>query len=113
MISRSYTKRISVYEVTLEQNEFGGNTPAESLLFTSWADVITNGVGYKATDFGLDQFQDPVMFKCRYRNDFKWQGRTLFVLYRNQRYIIKGVRNVDVLNIEMEIFCSREETELP
>lgn len=113
MISRAYNKRIQLFEVTLETNPFGGNTPTETLLFASWAKVTTNGVGYKADDFGIDAFEDAVLFKVRYRNDFKYQGRTLLVKYRNGRYVIKGVRNIDVANLETELFCQREETELP
>jgi len=113
MIAREYNKRVSVFETTLTQNEFGGSSSVETLLFNSWAQVITNGVGYKATDFGIDAFEDPVLFKVGFRNDFKWQARTLLVKYRNQRYIIKGVRNVNVENLEMEIYCQREETVMP
>jgi len=113
MIAREYNKRISVYEVTLISNPFGGNTPTETLLFTSWAQLITNGVGYKATDFGLDTFENPLLFKVRYRNDFKWQGRTLFVMYGNNKYIIKGIRNINEANLELEIFCAKLEPELP
>lgn len=109
MIAREYNKRIDVYETTTVQNEFGGNVVADALLFSSWAKVETNGVGYKATDFGINQFEDPVLFKCRYRNDFHYEGRTLYVIYRNEKYIIKGVRNVGVQNLEMEIYCQRLE----
>jgi len=113
MIARKYNKRIQLFEVSTQQNEFGGNTPTETLLFSSWCEVVTNGVGYKATDFGIDAFEDPVLFRVRYRNDFKYQGRTLLVKYRNERYVIKAVRNIDVANLETELFCQREETQLP
>ena len=113
MIAREYNKRVSVYDVELVSNPFGGNTPIETLLFTSWAKLETNGVGYKAVDFGLDSFENPLFFKVRYRNDFKWQGRTLFVLYRNERYVIKGIKNVNQANLELEIYCAKQETELP
>jgi len=112
MISRAYNKHIQLFELTLEPNPFGCNTPTETLFFTSWAQVITNGVGYKATDFGIDAFEDPVLFKVRYRNDFKYQGRTLYVQYKGFKYIIKGVRNIGVADLEMEIFCQQVEPEL-
>lgn len=107
MIARKYNKRIKVYETSLTQNEFGGNSQTVNLLFTSWAEIVTNGVGYKATDFGLDTFENPVLFNCRYRNDFVYQGRTLHVEYKSKKYIIKGVRNIGVSDLEMQLFCQQ------
>lgn len=107
MLSRQYDKRIQVWETTKVSDGFGGNTVSETLLFQSWAKIETNGVGYKAQDIGLDQFNNPVLFKVRYRNDFQYQGRTLYVLYRNVKYIIQAVRNSDQRNIELDIFCSK------
>jgi len=111
MIARKYNKRIQVFETTLTQNEFAGNVQTTELLFTSWAEIETNGVGYKATDFGIDTFENPVLLRCRYRNDFKYQGRTFHVEYKGLKYIIKGVRNIGVADLEMEIFCQQVEPE--
>lgn len=113
MISRKYDKRIKVLEVALSPNEFAGNTQSYVLLFTSWAEIVTDGVGYKVTDFGIDTFENPVLFRCRFRNDFKWQGRTLMVQYKNENYTIKGIRNSGLRDLEMDIFCQLQEPTLP
>lgn len=113
MISREYNKRISLYEVTLNPNGFGGNTATEELLFTSWAQIITNGVGYKVADLGLQTFENPILFKVRYRNDFQYSGRTLFAMYKGDKYIIQAIRNVNEVNLELEIYCTKEVEVLP
>lgn len=107
MISRQYDKRIEVWGTVTVPDGFGGNLVAEQLQFKSWAKLETTGVGYKAQDFGLDQFNNPLLFKVRYRNDFQYEGRTLYVMYRNEKYIIQGIRNSDQRNIELDIFCSK------
>lgn len=113
MISRKYDKRIKVFEVNLTPNEFAGNTQSYVLLFTSWCEIETNNVGYKVADFGIDTFENPILFRCRFRNDFKWQGRTLMVQYKNENYTIKGIRNSGLRDLEMDIFCQRQEPVLP
>lgn len=107
MIAREYTKRISVFETTNVADGYGGNTVSEVFIFSSWAKLETNGVGYKAKDLGLVNFNDPLLFKVRHRNDFDYNGRKMYVLYNNNKYIIQGVRNVNELNIDLEIFCSK------
>lgn len=107
MLSREYDKRIEIWETISVPDGFGGNTVSEELLFKSWAKIETKGVGYKANDFGIDEFNNPVIFKVRYRNDFQYEGRTLYAMYRNEKYIIQGIRNSGQRNIELDIFCSK------
>ena len=108
MLAREYNKRVSIYQTTKVPDGFGGNTVAEVLLFSSWAKLETNGVGYKAKDFGLQEFNDPLLFKVRFRHDFDYNSRTMFLTYKNDRYIIQGIRNSDEADIELEIFCKKQ-----
>lgn len=105
MIAREYNKRITIIEVSVVQNEFGGNETGEVELFSSWAKIVTNSAGYKAKDFGIDTFERPVIFNFRYRNDFQYQGRTLYISYKGSKYIIKGIRQINEAGIEVEIIA--------
>ena len=109
MLAREYDKQIKVYEVTNVPNEFGGNTIAETLVTTTWAKLITNGLGNKAVNMGITTFENALLFKVRHRLDFTYQGRTLFIMYRGDKYIIKAVRDVNERQREVEIFCTKEE----
>lgn len=108
MIAREYTKRIDVYNVTVASDGFAGKIASEDLEFSSWAKIETNGVGYKAKDLGLQEFNDPVLFRVRFRKDFDYTGRTMSLYYKSQRYIILAIRNVDEKSLELDIFCSKE-----
>lgn len=105
MIAREYNKRITVIEVNTVQNEFGGYETAETELFSSWAKIVTKSAGYKATDFGITDFERPVIFNFRYRNDFQYQGRTLYIEYKGSKYIIKGIRQINEAGIEVEVIA--------
>lgn len=109
MIAREYTKRISFYEVTISDDGYGGTIPSEELLFTSWCKMNNNGLGRKATDLGLTEFKDPLLFQCRFRSDFAYQGKTLFIVYRGERYIIQAVTEIDMHRREVEIFATKQE----
>ena len=109
MIAREYTKRIEVYDIVPTPDGFGGYIATPVLLFSSWAKLETNGVGYKAKDFGLQEFNDPVLFRVRFRNDYPYTGRTMSLKYKGNSYTILGIRNVDEKYIEMDIFCSKED----
>lgn len=109
MLARQYDKRIDIYEVTSVPNEFGGHTLTNVLLSKSWAKLSTTGLGNKATNMGVTTFENPLLFYVRYRKDLQYQGRTLFLMYRGDKYIIQAVRNVNERNTEVEIFCTKEE----
>lgn len=109
MLSREYTKRISFYEVTISDDGYGGTIPNETLLFTSWCKITTNGLGRKATDLGLTEFKEPLLFECRFRSDFSYQGKTLFVVYGGKRYVIQAVRDIDMRRREVEVFATKSD----
>lgn len=107
MIARKYDKIIEVWGLTTVEDEYGGSTPIEALAFKAWAKITTNGLGNKAIDMGITQFQDPILFQVRYRPDYEYNGKNLTVRYRNDTYIIQAVRVVNERNREVELFCTR------
>lgn len=109
MIAREYDKRIQIYEVQSIPNDFGGHTLTDVLVASSWAKLSTTGLGNKATNMGITTFENPLLFYVRYRKDITYQGRTLFVMYRGDKYIVQAVRDVNERQREVEIFCTKEE----
>jgi len=112
MKARAYNIRIEVYEVTTVPDGYGGNTTASILISNSWA-KLTEGTGNKATAFGfsnklnksgLTAFKDPVIFRVRKRNDLPYNGRNLYLVYGDNKYIIQGIKEDQQ---EVEIFCTK------
>lgn len=113
MKAREYDKRIEVWEVTERVSDgFGGFIPGEpQKIASSWAKLKTDGLGRKAYDLGLVEFNDPLLFLVRGRNDLPYNGRNLFVMYKGSKYIIKSVKNEDLRDVDTEIFCIQERIE--
>jgi hypothetical protein len=111
MEARKYDKRIEVWETGHKiADGFGGFTVSPQLITTSWAQIKTDGLGRKAYDIGLVEFNDPLLFLVRGRNDLPYNGRNLFLVYKGQKYIIQSVRNEDLRDVDTEIFCTKEES---
>lgn len=114
MIARKYNKRIEILPFITVQNQFAGTVVGlEEDTFMTWAEIVTNGVGYKVEQFGLQLFENPVMFKCRFRNDLDFNGREMVVKYKGDYYVIKGVKNVDLSTTEVEIYTQKLEGNFP
>lgn len=113
MKARSYDKRIEVWEVGQRvEDGFGGWIIGEPTnIANSWAKLSTKDLGRKAYNLGLVEFNDPLLFLVRGRNDLPYNGRNLYLMYRGEKYIIKSVRNEDLRDVDTEIFCIKEEPE--
>lgn len=111
MKARFYDKRIEVWEVGQRVSDgFGGYTTGPAVLISSsWAKLKTEGLGRKAYDMGIVEFNDPLLFLVRGRNDLPYNGRNLFLMYKGSKYIIKSVKNEDLRDVDTEIFCIKEE----
>lgn len=113
MKAREYDKRIEVWEVGQRVSDgFGGWIIGEPVkVTTTWAKLVTEGLGRKAYNLGIIEFNDPLLFLVRGRNDLPYNGRNLYLMYRGEKYIIKSVRNEDLRDVDTEIFCIKEEPE--
>lgn len=112
MKARKYDKRIEVWETGQRVADgFGGWKIGSLKIAVSWAQLLTEGLGRKAHSFGLVEFNDPLLFKVRGRNDLHYNGRNLFLVYAGNNYIIKGVRNEGMRGVDTEIFCVQERPE--
>lgn len=110
MKARKYDKRIEVWETGQRLPDgFGGYTIGAVKISTSWANLVTESVGRIAHSFGIVEFNNPLVFKLRSRNDLYYNGRNLFLMYKGDKYVIKGVKNEGMRGIEALIFCVMEE----
>lgn len=110
MLAREYNKRISIYESVTAEDGFGGNIPDSLIpLGKSWAKLITNSssIQVRTTALGITELNEPLLFKLRYRNDLFYQGRTYFLTYNDNMYIIKNITDVDQFHREIEIMCTK------
>ncbi len=111
MIARKYNKRIIIQPFSTIQNQFTGTIVTLGQdAFKTWAEIVTDNVGYKVEQFGLQLFENPVLFKCRYRNDHKYSGRKMVVSYKNNYYIIMGIKTIDLATTEVEIYAKQLES---
>lgn len=113
MKAREYNVRIEVWEVGQRVSDgFGGWIIGEPVkIASSWAKLSTKGVNHKAYIMGLVEFNDPLIFLVRGRNDLPYNGRNLYLMYRGEKYVIRGVTNEDLDNVDTEIFCTKQDPE--
>lgn len=110
MKARDYDKRIEVWETGVPiPDGFGGYSVGSIKISSSWTKVQTEGLGRKAYNMGIVEFNDPILFLVRGRIDLPYNGRNLYIMYRNQKYIIQGIKNADLRDVDTEIFCTKEE----
>jgi len=111
MRARGYNKRIEIWLTTLVPDTFGGNTVTESLLNTSWAKIETAkpSRGDLKTDSGILDASNSIMITLRKRNDLNYNMSTMFVKYRNEKYIIDSFpANIDFEDSTIKIVCTKE-----
>lgn len=113
MKSREYNKRIEVWEVGQRESDgFGGWIVGDPVMIAkSWAKLVTDGLGRKAYNFGIVDFNDPLLFLVRGRNDLPYNGRNLYLMYRGEKYVIRAVKNEDLGDVDTEIFCTKQDPE--
>lgn len=113
MKARKYDTRIEVWEVGQRVSDgFGGWIVGEPVkIAASWAELSTKSLGRKAYNFGIVEFNDPLLFLVRGRNDLPYNGRNLYLIYRGEKYVIRAVKNEDLRDVDTEIFCTKQEPE--
>ena len=111
MKSRKYTSRIEIWETSRVKGQFSGSTVTSERIAYSWAEKVTDGLGRKAANMGITEFNDPLLFRVRHRNDLSYNGRNLFIKYKGEEYIIQAIKNEDLRDVDIEIFCTKREPE--
>jgi len=103
MRARRYTDIIEVWESVEVPDGFGGFVSNEVKKFEKWAGIITKGSGYKFQQYGLNDFKNPVIFRIRKGDSII--NEDMFVIFNGAKFIIKGIENVNLDNIEINLYC--------
>lgn len=104
MLARKYTTKIEIYKNETLDDGFGGLVPIESLVKAVWANISTSA-GSRFKSFGIQDFKTPVVFSMRGRKNQVNYNENYFVFYKNQKFYIKGIEDVDLQGEEINLYC--------
>lgn len=96
MISRQYTRKISIYKTTNLSDGYGGNTVSDVLIGSYWAEVKQNS-SYKDNTIGKSLLKDNYSFKIRANNNITSDLDNLSIIYKSKKYVINDLRYDDEL----------------
>ena len=109
MFNRRYARRIEVWTVTEVSDGYGGYTHSKTKVKDIWAEIDTakagyqRKTGYKFTQYGLNDFKNPVIFRIRgVQNDIDWSEDTS-IIYKGREYIVKGYVDVGLQGYFIDI----------
>lgn len=103
MRARSYTTKIEFWKSTQVNDGFGGTVNEDALVTSKWAQKRTQGAGYKFQQFGLNEFKNPVIFRIRKGSITVTED--MFIKFKSNTFIIKGVENLNLDNRFINIYC--------
>ena len=110
MRSRKLSKRIEIWQTSNVADGFGGNTIAETLITSSWAEVTTLNNTNRSTDIGITSATNTIKVRLRKRKDITYNGINQFIKYRGYKYIIQNQPfNVGFRDEVIEILAVKEE----
>ena len=110
MRCRKLTKRVEIWQTSNVPNGFGGNSVAETLITSSWAEVITLNNTNRSTDIGITSATNTIKVRLRKRNDLTYNGINQFIKYRGYKYIIQNQPfNVGFRDERIEIIAVKQE----
>ena len=110
MRSRKLSKRIEIWQTSNVSDGFGGNTVAETLIASSWAEIITLNDVNRSTDIGITSATNSIKVRLRKRKDITYNSINQYLKYRGFKYIIQNQPfNVGFRDDVIEILAVKEE----
>tara|TARA_R110002126_G_scaffold606_2_gene3758 strand:+ start:643 stop:1050 length:408 start_codon:yes stop_codon:yes gene_type:complete len=110
MRSRKLSKRIEIWQTSNVSDGFGGNTVAETLITSSWAEIVTLNDTNRSTDIGITSATNTIKVRLRKRNDITYNSINQYLKYRGFKYIIKNQPfNIGFRDDIIEILAVKEE----
>ena len=110
MRSRKLSKRIEIWQTSNVSDGFGGNTVAETLITSSWAEIVTLNDTNRSTDIGITSATNTIKVMLRKRNDITYNNINQYLKYRGFKYIIKNQPfNIGFRDDIIEILAVKEE----
>jgi head-tail adaptor len=110
MSSRAFNKRVEIWQTSVVADSYGGNTVSDELIKTSWANLKTlKSNSNLITDLGLLDASNSIVITVRKRNDLTYDLQTMYIKYRNEKYIIKSYpANVNFEDNIIQFICTKE-----
>lgn len=92
MRARGFNKVVEIWNIGIVADGFGGNTVQESLLSKSWAKIesVDAKSSSLSTEFGMLDASKSLIITVRKRNDLIYDLQTMFIKYRDEKYVIKS-----------------------
>ena len=110
MRSRKLSKRIEIWQTSNVSDGFGGNTVAETLITSSWVEIITLNDVNRSTDIGITSATNSIKVRLRKRKDITYNSINQYLKYRGFKYIIKNQPfNVGFRDDVIEIIAVKED----
>jgi head-tail adaptor len=110
MRSRKLSKRIEIWQTSNVSDGFGGNTVDETLITSSWAEIITLNDVNRSTDIGITSATNSIKVRLRKRKDITYNSINQYLKYRGFKYIIKNQPfNVGFRDDAIEIIAVKED----
>jgi len=108
MLSRKYTKLISIWKTTNSEDGFGGSVVTDMLVNNVWGNVKTKNA-YRQNENGQNDNFVQVVFVIRNRYNMDLSIKDNFIKYNGLVYNIDSIENVDLNNIDIEIYATQRE----
>lgn len=103
MIARKYTKAIGIWKTTNVSDGYGGNIVTDALVYSVWANVDTKRA-YRQNENGQNDNFVQTVFTIRNRYDIELSVKDNFIKYNGLIYNIDSILNMDLNNIDVEIY---------
>ena len=101
MLSRSYDKRIEIWQVSATNDGFGGFINTETFLFKKWAHIQTKN-SIRKTENGAIENYYATLFNFR-ASGFNPNVKDTFLKYKGVRYVINTVENQNLREVDLII----------
>lgn len=108
MLARKYTKLISIWKTTNSEDGFGGSVVTDMLVNNVWGNVKTKNA-YRQNENGQNDNFVQVIFVIRNRYNMDLSIKDNFIKYNGLVYNIDSIENVDLNNIDIEIYATQRE----
>lgn len=108
MISRKYTKAISLYKTTNVSDGYGGFTVSESLYHSCWANV-ENKKAYRTNENGQNDNFIQTKFTIRNKCCLDISIKDTSIRYKGLIFNIDSIENVDFNGIDLEIYATQRD----
>ena len=107
MVARQYTKRIELRTIVPIDDGYGGFVIQNVLTSKKWANIVTKTSVRSTSDGNIENFKTIAI-------SFRGIGlnlnvKTNYINYKNTKYVIDKVENVDLDGIEVTVFCTQSD----